>query len=112
MTATIIPEFRIFARYDHPKIGESVHERMAKENLFKNTMYIVDVVEWTSEKTYVMLEGVINRYPDSMFTFFLDDGDVFEVDTMCKKRASKREKEKIKEWRATDTKEYGILPLS
>ena len=89
MSQIIIKE-KIFARLDHPEYGDASSIRFAEQNLFQNIMYLVEIVDWKEEKTFVALKGVVGWYTSNMFSFYMLDGSRFEVETMRRKTNYKK----------------------
>ena len=84
MSQIIITE-KIFARLDHPEYGDAQSIRFAEQNLFQNIMYQVEIVDWKGDKTFVALRGVVGWYTSEMFSFYMENGSPFEVETMRRK---------------------------
>lgn len=89
MSQIIISE-KIFARLDHPEYGDAKSIRFAEQNLFRNIMYLLEIVDWQEDKTYVALRGVVGWYTSAMFSFYMADGSRFEVETMRRKTNYKK----------------------
>lgn len=86
----IIIRGNIFARLDHPEYGDASSIRFAEQNLFRNIMYLVEIVDWNEDKTLVALKGVIGWYTSSMFSFYTPGGNLFDVETMKRKKNRKK----------------------
>lgn len=89
MSQIIISE-KIFARLDHPEYGDAKSIRFAEQNLFRNIMYLLEIVDWNEGKTFVALKGVVGWYTSTMFSFYMEDGSRFEVETMKRKTNRKK----------------------
>ncbi len=86
----IIVNDKIFARLDRLEQGDANSIRYAEQNLFQNIMYLVDIVDWREDKTYVSLKGVVGWYASAMFSFYTEKGDLFDVITMKRKSSHKK----------------------
>lgn len=100
----------VFARLDHPAKGTPEQQRRARECLFPNHLYRVEVVEqtgiqkiqfkakdgrtlqrsqhaeeWKDTKITVALKGVKYWWPESMFVFFDADGNPYDLRLMTQK---------------------------